>query len=228
MRRFERVRVERMRRAVVTVGCSFAVGALTALGLTWYEGADHRERADAGSAYRDTVGPAPDPTAEGPLREPRPTATAGPPLDERIAADGRDLTMPVDGVRGEDLRDTFAETRERGRPHEALDIMAPKGTPVRAVRDGHIEKLFTSQAGGLTIYQFDPTGQYAYYYAHLDGYAPGLTEGRAVSRGELIGFVGSTGNASPDAPHLHFGIFRLGPDRRWWEGLAINPYPLLK
>jgi murein DD-endopeptidase MepM/ murein hydrolase activator NlpD len=226
MRRVERIRVERLRRAVVTAGCGFAVGALTALGLIWYDGG---AREDPRYTQADTVGRVPnaEPAAVQP-GEPQPTATAGRPRDELIAPDDRDLTMPVDGVDGDDLRDTFHETRAGTRPHEALDIMAPRGTPVRAVRDGHIEKLFTSDAGGLTIYQFEPTGAYAYYYAHLDRYAPGLIEGQQVARGKLIGFVGSTGNASPDAPHLHFAIYRLGPGRRWWEGLALNPYPLLK
>jgi murein DD-endopeptidase MepM/ murein hydrolase activator NlpD len=217
MRRVDRVRAERLRRGVLTAGCSFAVGALTALGLTWYDG---------GSTQQE-----PPPVLNaGPSApaEPSAIATAGPPRDEAIAPHDRDLAMPVDGIDGDDLRDTFHETRGGTRRHEALDIMAPRGTPVRAVRDGHIEKLFTSYAGGLTIYQFEPTGEYAYYYAHLDRYAPGLSEGQVVSRGELIGFVGSTGNASADAPHLHFAIFHLGPERRWWDGLPLNPYPLLK
>ena len=95
---------------------------------------------------------------------------------------------------------------------------------MRAVEDGHIQKLFTSKAGGLTIYQFDPTGTFTYYYAHLDRYADGLGEGQLVKRGDVIGYVGSTGNASPDAPHLHFAIFRLGPEKQWWKGEPINPY----
>ncbi len=105
--------------------------------------------------------------------------------------------------------------------------MAPAGTPVLAVADGHIEKLFTSERGGLTIYQFDPAGRLAYYYAHLQGYAPGLAEQQQITRGQLLGYIGSTGNASPDAPHLHFAIFELGPEKRWWEGTALNPYPAL-
>jgi len=125
------------------------------------------------------------------------------------------------------LSPTFADARGAGRTHEALDIMAPAGTPVLAVADGHVEKLFDSKQGGLTIYQFEPGGKYAYYYAHLERYAPGLAERQQVRRGEVIGYVGSTGNADPAAPHLHFAIFALGPDRRWWEGTAIDPYPLL-
>jgi murein DD-endopeptidase MepM/ murein hydrolase activator NlpD len=138
----------------------------------------------------------------------------------------RDLVVPVDDVDREDLHDTFTDTRG-SRSHEALDILARRGTHVIAVEDGRIEKLFTSKAGGLTIYQFDPTRTFAYYYAHLDRYADGLVEGRIVKRGDVIGYVGSTGNASPDAPHLHFAIFRLGPERQWWKGEPINPYPIL-
>ena len=100
--------------------------------------------------------------------------------------------------------------------------------PVRAVEDGRIAKLFTSEAGGLTIYHFDPSETFAYYYAHLDRYAAGLEEGQRVRRGQVIGYVGSTGNASEDAPHLHFAIFRLTPERQWWKGEPINPYPILK
>ncbi|MDM0010563.1 M23 family metallopeptidase [Variovorax sp. J22G73] len=135
--------------------------------------------------------------------------------------------MPVDGVHPSVLQDTFADGRTEG-PHEALDIMAARGTPVRAVDDGTLAKLFHSVPGGLTVYQFDPTGQLSYYYAHLDRYADGLHEGMALKRGDLIGYVGSTGNASPSAPHLHFAVFRLGPEKHWWQGSPINPYPALR
>ena len=137
------------------------------------------------------------------------------------------LLIPVDGVKAGALIDTFNDARSQGRVHDAIDIMSARGTPVLAAGDGKVEKLFTSKQGGLTIYQFDPTTAYAYYYAHLDRYADGLAEGKTVRRGEVIGYVGSTGNASPDAPHLHFAIFVLGPEKRWWQGTAINPYPLL-
>jgi murein DD-endopeptidase MepM/ murein hydrolase activator NlpD len=138
------------------------------------------------------------------------------------------LAIPVAGVAASQLQDTFDDVRGGGeRAHEALDIMAPRGTPVLAAGDGKVEKLFTSVPGGLTLYQFDPSGRDAYYYAHLDRYAPGMAEGRQLKRGDLIGYVGSTGNASEDAPHLHFAIFVLGPEKRWWQGTAIDPYPLL-
>ena len=138
------------------------------------------------------------------------------------------LLIPVEGATAETLIDTFTEARGGGsRPHDAIDIMAPAGTPVRAADDGRVAKLFLSDAGGITIYQFDPGERYAYYYAHLDRYAEGLEEGDTVKRGEVIGYVGSTGNANPAAPHLHFAIMALGPDKRWWQGTAINPYPIL-
>jgi murein DD-endopeptidase MepM/ murein hydrolase activator NlpD len=140
----------------------------------------------------------------------------------------RRLLMPVQGVEPASLRDTFDEGRDAGaRPHEALDIPAPRGTPVLAVDEGRLVKLFTSVPGGLTIYHFEPGGRYAYYYAHLDRYAEDLREGMTLARGQVIGYVGSTGNANPGAPHLHFAIFRLGPERQWWKGTAVNPYPLL-
>jgi peptidoglycan LD-endopeptidase LytH len=137
------------------------------------------------------------------------------------------LSIPVAGSAASQLTDTFNQTRDGSRRHEALDIMAARGTPVLAASDGKVAKLFTSVAGGLTIYEFDPSATYAYYYAHLDRYAPGLAEGQVLRRGEVIGYVGSTGNASEDAPHLHFAIFALGPDKHWWQGTPINPYPLL-
>ncbi len=136
------------------------------------------------------------------------------------------LIVPVRGITADALANTYEDARGAGRVHEALDIMAPTGTPVLAVADGEVEKLFTSDLGGLTIYQFEPTGRYAYYYAHLDRYAADLKEGQTVKQGEVIGYVGSTGNASDDGPHLHFGLFELGPEREWWKGTAINPYPV--
>ena len=137
----------------------------------------------------------------------------------------RSLIIPVRGLSGKSILDTFKDSRG-GRVHQALDMMAARGTPVLAVDDGRVEKLFTSKQGGITLYQFDPSGEYCYYYAHLDGYAPDVAAGRILRKGDVIGYVGSTGNASPTAPHLHFTIFRLGVGKRWWEGTAINPYPL--
>ncbi|WP_369979644.1 M23 family metallopeptidase [Xanthomonas bundabergensis] len=139
-----------------------------------------------------------------------------------------DLLIPVQGVTGEQLQDTFTDARSQGRRHDAIDILAPAGTPVLAVADGSVEKLFYSERGGLTVYQFEPSGRYAYYYAHLQRYADGLAEKQAIRRGQVIGYVGSTGNADPGAPHLHFEIHRLGPEKQWWKGESLNPYPLLR
>ena len=135
-----------------------------------------------------------------------------------------EMTPPIRGLAFADLRDTFEEVHD-GHKHEAIDIMEPRGTPVRAVVSGTIRKLFLSKPGGNTIYQFDDMEAYCYYYAHLDGYAKGLCEGIRVERGDIIGFVGSTGNADARTPHLHFEIHELGPDRLWWKGKAVNPYP---
>lgn len=137
------------------------------------------------------------------------------------------LSMPLAGVDPAQLHDEFDDARGEGRGHEAIDIPAPLGTPVLAVDAGVVAKLFTSVRGGLTVYQFDSKDELAYYYAHLDAYAEGLVEGQELARGDLIGYVGFTGNANPAAPHLHFAVFRLGPEKLWWKGEAINPYPLL-
>ncbi|WP_157270832.1 M23 family metallopeptidase [Azohydromonas aeria] len=164
--------------------------------------------------------------AEGAASAPASIAPAT--AEELAELAARRLLVPVEGVAPAALRDTFKEARDAGaRPHDAIDIPAPHGTPVLAVEDGQLVKLFTSVPGGLTVYQFDPSGRWAYYYAHLDRYAEGIREGMALQRGQVIGFVGSTGNASPDAPHLHFAIFRLRPEQQWWRGEAVNPYPVL-
>jgi len=134
--------------------------------------------------------------------------------------------MPVTAARPMDLRDNFVEPRG-SRLHEAIDILAPRGTPVVAVDEGRVVKLFTSKQGGLTVYQFDRDEKHSYYYAHLGRYAEGLKEGTYLRRGDRVGDVGMSGNAPPDTPHLHFAIFELGPEKRWWEGKPINPYPFL-
>ena len=134
------------------------------------------------------------------------------------------MTPPINGLALTNLQDTF-EDFHNGHRHEAIDIMEPRGTPVHAVVPGTIRKLFFSVRGGNTIYQFDETGVYCYYYAHLDRYVEGLREGVRVERGDVIGFVGSTGNADARTPHLHFAIFELEPQKQWWKGKSVNPYP---
>jgi murein DD-endopeptidase MepM/ murein hydrolase activator NlpD len=148
-------------------------------------------------------------------------AAAGEPLADR------DLVMPVEGVEPDDLVRSFSDSRG-GRPHEAIDIPAPRNTPVKAIEAGKIARLFYSRAGGVTIYQFDPTETYCYYYAHLERYADGLAEGQEVRKGQLVGYVGVSGNAPKDTPHLHFAIFRLTAAKRWWEGTPLDPYDVLR
>jgi peptidoglycan LD-endopeptidase LytH len=136
----------------------------------------------------------------------------------------RSLAIPVRGLDAGKLVSTFHEARGSSRRHEAIDILAPRGTEVVAVEDGKVAKIFTSNAGGLTVYQFDPSETFVYYYAHLDSYAPGLKEGMMLSKGDVIGTVGTTGNAPQNTPHLHFAIMKLDPDKRWWGGTALDPF----
>ena len=139
------------------------------------------------------------------------------------------LAIPVAGVKASQLIDTYTQARAGGaRVHDAIDIMAERGTPVVAAAPGTVEKLFFSDGGGgITAYIRSEDKRWTYYYAHLHDYAPGLREGQHVRRGTPIGRVGSTGNANPEGPHLHFAIHRMEPGEGWWEGSAINPYPLL-
>ena len=139
------------------------------------------------------------------------------------------LAIPVADVKAADLVDTFTQARAGGsRPHDAIDIMAPEGTPVYAAAPGRIEKIYFSEGGGgNTVYVRSGDGQWSYYYAHLRDYADGLVEGQPVRRGMLLGHVGHSGNASPAGPHLHFAINRMAPGEGWWQGHPINPYPLL-
>lgn len=205
--RFERL-ARRAGLRVVESGLVFAIV------LAGWLGAQSRGRVPEASTPGDD-------SASAPLR----LSGVEAPADLEVLRAKR-LSIPVDGVAADRLVDSFADARGE-RTHEAIDILAPRGTPVLAVEDGVIAKLYTSTDGGLTIYQFDPGQRFAYYYAHLDRYAPSVREGEPVERGEVIGFVGTTGNAPADAPHLHFAVYRLGPERRWWRGEPLNPYPVL-
>ena len=171
------------------------------------------------------------------LALPAPAAAQGPMLaftaPEPIHAPSRDpgdelrarhLLIPVEGISAAQLRDTYSAARSGGRVHDAIDIHAPRGTPVLAVADGIIRKLHSGERGGLSLYQIDDDGRTRYYYAHLDHYADGVTEGRRVRRGEVIGYVGDSGNAAPGDYHLHFSIAILHNPSRWWDGLNVNPY----
>ncbi len=152
-----------------------------------------------------------------------PRAAAEPPAELRE----RGLAFPVEGASGE-MTDSFDDPRGIARRHHAVDIMAPRGSPIRAVAAGTIVRLASGGAGGITIHHLDSTERYCYYYAHLQGYAPGLREGQSVSRGELVGYVGTTGNATASAPHLHFAISSADGRNDCLNGTPINPYPLLR
>jgi murein DD-endopeptidase MepM/ murein hydrolase activator NlpD len=187
----------------------------------------------AAEAVEATAGDSSDPpaTAVSTLSADAPRAVAPAATVETIGADPiavlrrHDLQVPIDHADVDDWKGDFAQRRGVGtRGHEAVDILAPRHTPVHAVEDGTIAKLFNSKAGGITIYQFDPDREFCYYYAHLQRYAEGLADGKKVSKGEVIGYVGTTGNAPPNTPHLHFAIFQLTDAKRWWEGKPIDPY----
>lgn len=167
----------------------------------------------------------PAPTAQ--QDQPSVAAPTAPTGDAATLLASRRPMIPVEGIAASALRDNYEQGRG-SRKHEAIDIMAPRGARVFAADDGKLVKLFRSVPGGITAYQFDRQGQLAYYYAHLDRYADGLAEGMELKRGDLIGYVGTSGNAAPDAPHLHFAVFRLGPERQWWKGVPVNPYPALR
>jgi murein DD-endopeptidase MepM/ murein hydrolase activator NlpD len=171
----------------------------------------------------------PTPEAPTPTPEPPPSPSPSPsPLIPPTFVGQMDLIIPVAGVRPEQLLDTFDDARSEGRVHDAIDIMAPAGTPVIAATEGKIVKLFQSERGGTTIYQLSPDEKTVYYYAHLQGYAQGLAEGGYVRRGDVIAYVGDTGNAGAGNYHLHFSISAVSDPKRYWEGTSINPYPLLR
>ncbi len=164
------------------------------------------------------------PTAPRPL--PGGAAPAASVTDADLAyLRGRALVMPVAGARAARVAPSFFEPRSGGRVHEAMDIMAPRGTPVLAADDGRVWKVRTNALGGLTVYATDPLDRWVYYYAHLDRYHPGLFEGQPLFRGDTLGYVGTTGNAPPDVPHLHFQVSRVARDGQWWGGTPVDPLP---
>jgi peptidoglycan LD-endopeptidase LytH len=157
-------------------------------------------------------------TVDRRIEEPKIAATSG------SVAHGK-LRVPIDGAEVESWQGGFDERRGGGnRGHEAVDILSPRNTPVHAVTAGTIAKIFESKAGGHTVYQFDADGRLCYYYAHLERYADGLHEGQAIDQGDVIGYVGTSGNAPANTPHLHFAVFELGADKRWWRGTPLDPY----
>lgn len=191
----------------------------------------------------ETLPPAPTATIETtPTIEPTATPTPSPapdvtpapqtsssPLAPPVALGepGR-LLIPVAGIRPEQLSDTYNDARSEGRVHNAIDIIAPRGAPVLAAADGRIARLFQSEKGGITIYQLSADEKLVYYYAHLERYADGLKDGHYARRGEIIGYVGDTGNATPGNYHLHFQVYRITDPKRFWDGENLNPYTLLR
>jgi murein DD-endopeptidase MepM/ murein hydrolase activator NlpD len=184
-----------------------------------------------------TPAPSASTTPATPAATPTPTATPAaststqtqPAGDAAAALASMHLLIPVAGVRPEALRDTFDAARSEGRVHDAIDIMAPRDTPVVAAADGRVVKLFQSAKGGTTVYQLASADEhFVFYYAHLDHYADGLAEGHVARRGETIGYVGDTGDAGPGNTHLHFQIYRVADPKHFWTGENINPYPLLR
>ena len=234
----ERRRDERARIFTIGAAYGFVAGVFAMALLVWQFGDLVAPRAASRPDPRvavETRGSNDD--VDSPVIEtPRPAPTSGtnpevatPAMSAPLGAElkDRELEMPVEGVRRDQLTRQFDDARG-GRRHEALDILAPHGTPVKAVEGGRVARLFQSKAGGITIYQFDPTETYCYYYAHLDRYAAGLREGDQLRRGQVIGYVGTTGNAPKNTPHLHFAVFRLNEQKRWWEGTPLDPYDILR
>ncbi len=222
------------RRIGIALLIGFILGAFAATALLWRYGAASAPRTaaavprmgpDSWTSGIDEIGDGgavpPPASTMGNVRV-RAASRPGPNAPADLVA--RRLEIPVQGVRREDLVDSFHDARNGQREHEAIDILAARNTPVLAVEDGTIARFFDSKAGGITIYQFDPAGEYCYYYAHLERRAEGLKEGEQVRRGQILGYVGTSGNAPKNTPHLHFAVFHLNADKRWWQGTAIDPY----
>jgi len=226
------------KRRARTLLVSVAVVA-TLVGLIVLVGAFRKKREAARLMVQPAAVPATTPPLSQPLNnspEGRPPATAlsspsvsaTPFVPVMPSSSPGKLIIPVLGVRPEQLRDTFSEARSEGRVHDAIDIAAPKGTFVIAAADGPIVKLFHSERGGTTIYQLSANQELVFYYAHLSHYADGLAEGNTVRQGDVIAYVGDTGNAGAGNYHLHFSIATVSDPKRYWEGTNINPYPLLR
>ena len=167
--------------------------------------------------------PSPSPARAGSARVALP---AGVSKDDYEYLRERHILIPVANTQLARIPDSFEDARDGQRRHHAVDIMAPRGTPVLSADDGHVLKLRKGGAGGITIYAVDPKSRFVYYYAHLDHYQKGISEGQSLERGDTIGFVGTSGNAPPDVPHLHFQVMRMPEDGKWWTGVPVNPRPL--
>lgn len=206
-----------MRTRLAIVGTAILTAALTSVFWVW------------GYSTALKSGESDDRIVSGKKTTPEASGAADEKTGDKVTVGLAGIAVPVAGINPDQLVDTFTQARAGGgRVHDAIDIMAAAGTPVVAASEGVVERLFFSQGGGgITAYIRSKDGRWISYYAHMQGYAPGLVEGQKVERGQIIGHVGSTGNASPAGPHLHFAIHRMGPHEKWWQGTAINPYPLL-
>ena len=226
-------------RVGIIIFFAFFVGAIAAILWTRHDRASYSSSAvvrqtpirTTAPLLEVTPSPSPLPAAtpevpNDPGLSSTPAAPAQPPGDSFVGQ--VNLVVPVLGVKPEQLLDTFADARSEGRSHDAIDIAAPAGTPVVAASEGEIVKLFQSEKGGTTIYQLSPDKKLVFYYAHLQRYADGIHEGKYLRQGEVIGYVGDTGNAGAGNYHLHFSIATINDPKRHWDGININPYPLLK
>lgn len=224
--------IDRILTIVITATLTSAVWIVAGGSLIEMAGSREGERSLRPAEAAPSDAPESPPAVAVPNGDNTTVASEDVPLDTRSVTGAADdvLQIPVHNVRPSDLTDTFMDERGGGdRMHEAIDIMAPRGTSVLAAAPGTVEKLFVSEAGGNTIYVRSTDRKTIYYYAHLNEYSEGLKEGQKVRRGQRLGTVGSTGNASRDAPHLHFAILRTTADASWWEPTnAVNPYPLLR
>jgi murein DD-endopeptidase MepM/ murein hydrolase activator NlpD len=222
-----------IRDSLSALGDELAASALAGLAATDGDVALPSTPTGTGSAPAAGAGDTTPPTPRADTATPRAAATAtrdtSPPVvtnADLTTLHAKRLLVPVAGVRATGIPDTFNEQRG-SRRHEALDILAPRGTAVLSTDAGRVFKLYTSEAGGLTLYAADPTGRFMYYYAHLDRYHPRMREGLTLARGDTVGFVGVTGNAAPTVPHLHFAIARIADPAQWWKGAPVNPHTLL-
>ena len=225
-------------RVGILIVFAFVVGSIAA--ILWIRGepanntaqvvVDETPISTPSASLAPTPSPLPSASVEVPLVEPGLSSTPAAPTESpRDSFVGQvNLVIPVVGVKPEQLLDTFGEARSEGRAHDAIDIAAAAGTPVIAASEGEIVKLFLSEKGGTTIYQLSPDKKLVFYYAHLQRYADGIHEGKYVRQGEVIGYVGDTGNAGVGNYHLHFSIATITDPKRHWDGTNINPYPLLK
>ena len=166
------------------------------------------------------------PATDSSSNAPMPARAVAPGADADYLA-ARRLVIPVAGADPAKLEDSFKEPRDGDRVHRAIDILAPRGTPILSADDGKILRMTTSALGGISMYTVDPSSRLVYYYAHMDRYNDGMSPGRTIVKGDTLGFVGTTGNAPKDIPHLHFQIMRWPADGKYWNGEPIDPFEVL-